>query len=211
MTLTLDLTADFSVVDNLETVTVTRLDKEHEDVESSFFTPIKTREITASNGRYTAGDVRCHLPIVNTTMKPVVGGTITTTGGDVYVILDVDNAGMSGIYKCGARRLSIYDELDTYVSIQRATWAKDAFGVQSATWATEHANVRARIQPATQVIEQDENARRAKKRFSVSFSTDQVLDHDRRLIGADGAIYKILSYSNRERLDVLPTALVELL
>lgn len=211
MTLTLDITGDFAIVDNLETVTVTAKSGSAEDIDDCFSTPIRTREITASNGRYTAGDVRFHIPVDNSTASPEVGGTITTTAGSTYTILDVDTAGMSGIYKCGSRLLDIYNELNTLITIQVATWSKNTNGVQSATWSTEASSVRAKIQPATEQIETDEGARGIKKRFTIYLEAERTLDHDRRIVGIDGSIYKILAYQGRDRLDQLPSVLVELL
>ncbi len=208
MPVTVDITGDYVVVDNLETVSLTDLSLTGQSVEGAFSTPLKTREIEASNGRYTAGDRRFHLPIVNTTSTPQVGGTITDASF-TYTILDVDKAAMSGIWKVAARKLEIFSELNTLVTIQLATWAKDANGVQAATWANEHTGVRAKIQPATEGIEQDENSRTIRKRYQVIFEADQTLDHNRRIIGPDGSTYKVLSYSRRERIDVLPMALVE--
>lgn len=210
MTLTLDITDDFSVVDNLESVTLTDLQSGGQTVASCFSTPLKTREIEASNGRYTAGDRRFHLPTDNVTGKPYVGGTISDADYQ-YTILDVDHAAMSGIWKVACRKLAITVEFDTAITIQLATWAKDGNGVQAATWANEHTGVRAKIQPATEGIEQDENSRTIRKRYQVTFESDQTLDHNRRIVGADGAIYKVLSYARRERIDVFPSALVELL
>jgi len=207
----LDITGDFSVVDNLETITVTLKDTTSESVASCFSTPIRTREIEASDGRYTVGDIRFHVPVDNTTSPPDVGGTITTAGGAVYTILDVSNAGMSGIYKCGARLLDIYNELNTLITVQVATWAKNANGVQEATWANEATSVRAKIQPATEQIESDEGSRNVRKRFTIYLEADRVMDHSRRIIGPDSAVYKFLSYTKRERLDQLPSVLVELL
>lgn len=210
MAITLDITDDFSVVDNLESVTLTDLQSGGQTVDDCFSTPLKTREIEASNGRYTAGDRRFHLPTDNVTGKPCVGGTITDADYQ-YTILDVDHAVMSGIWKVTCRKLAITIEFDTAITIQLATWAKDANGVQAATWANEHTGVRAKIQPATEGIEQDENSRTIRKRYQVTFEDDQTLDHNRRIVGADGAIYKVLSYARRERIDVFPSALVELL
>ena len=211
MPLTLDITGDFSIVDNLETVTVTAKNNSDESVDSCFSTPIRTREIAASNGRYTAGDVRFHVPVDNTTAPPAVVIVPPTSGGEVYTILDVDNAGMSGIYKCGSRLLDIYNELNTLITVQVATWSKNANGVQAATWANEATSIRAKIQPATEQIETDEGARGVKKRFTIFLEAERTLDHDRRIVGPDSSIYKILAYQGRDRLDQLPSVLVELM
>jgi hypothetical protein len=205
----LDLTGDFAYVDNLEEVTLTALDATTQDVAGAFSTELRTREIEASNGRYTAGDRRFHLPDANVTGTPNVGGTIEDADF-VYTILDVSHAAMSGIWKLAARKLAIYEELNTLVTVQVATWAKNANGVQAATWADEATNVRAKIQPATDQIEDDENARNFRKRFTIYLAEERTINHDRRIIGPDSKVYKVLSYQGRERLDQLPKVLVEL-
>lgn len=210
MAVTLDITDDFAVVDNVETVTLTAQDGTDQTVASCFSTPLRTREIEASDGKYTAGDRRFHLPTDNVTGLPEVGGTITDSDY-TYTILDVERAVMSGIWKLASRKLAIFSDLTTLVTIQSATWAKDANGVQVATWVTEAANVRAKIQPTTENVGTDEKSRGIERRFTVIFAADQTLDHNRRIVGPDGKVYRVLSYSRRERIDALPMALVELL
>lgn len=136
---------------------------------------------------------------------PRIGDAILDAAGECWTILSVEVRGAGSRLRCIARNLRIMHALDDRIEIQQALWDEG----EIVGWQTLRAAVPARIQPEQVTIDHTGDAPTLTATYRVLLADDTPLDHNRRLVGPDGAIYQILEYNQAERIDVLPLARVK--
>jgi head-tail adaptor len=101
--------------------------------------------------------------------------------------------------------------LDTLVTIQSATYAKDADGVAVPTWSDAYTSVRAKVQPITQTPEVEHDADETEQTVRIILESDLafVPAADYRVVDSDEEIYMVRSYERPERIDTLPVLICE--
>lgn len=202
MPVTLDLSADFAdVVDNLQTVTLLRRESDESvAIAHALRRAVTSDEAAESDGRYTAADVRWHLPVEECAAQPALGDAIVDSTGTRWTVLDVQNATLGSRWACTCRDVAIVFGLDSTITIEEATYAKGTEGASEPTWRTWRAGVRARIQPdRAEPLTQNET-RIMQRRFLIYCDATLDLDHNYRIKGRDGRIYKVTAVYNAERI-----------
>ena len=170
---------------------------------------IELREAEASGGRYLAGDVDWHLPSAAlTTATPAVGSLLIDQHGICYTILRIERATLATRWVCHSRNLAIAGDLDRLITIERATWTKDASGVATPTWHIVRSDLAARIQPQLGAISVDQDRRLTRVTHRVFLAESIAVDQDHRVRTGE-EVYKILGFEQAERIDVLCCLLVE--
>jgi head-tail adaptor len=198
MTLALNPSADFAaVVDGLATITLHRRGGDSENIAQALRREITTREAAASNGKYTASDVRFHFAVSAVEATPKIGDVIEDADGERYTILDVQLATLAKRYRCTTRNLAVVHGLDSTVAIERATYAKGAQGAIERTW-TVWKRVRARVQPVESTVGVADGAMQTAARWKVFIAEDLDLDQRCRVKTNDGTTYNILGWSRAE-------------
>jgi hypothetical protein len=205
MALEFDPSADLvGVTDGLETVTLRRRGSSVATVIThALRRAVTTREATVLNryntrkrevptgGRYTNSDAAWHLPTQQLGDRPRLGDLIVDGQGQRWTILDVQLATLRTRWRCTARDLAVAFALDDTVTILEATYAKGEGGAAEPTWRTWKTGVRARIQPATADVGAKHQARQTTTRYEIFLEEDLALDHNHRIQGPDGTIYKV--------------------
>jgi len=192
------------VADGLQSVTVKRPGSSGStEVTHALRRALRTREVEASGGRYTAGDVAWHLPASELASPPRPGDVILDADGRRFTVLDVRQAVLGSRWRCVARNLAVVHGLDTYVDVQRATYSKGTGGAERATWHPWRTGLPARIQPAEIQVNNAHRRQTTAARFTVFLADDVELDHTHRIKGPDGTIYRILACRKAERIDAL--------
>lgn len=140
---------------------------------------------------------------------PRIGDAILDATGECWTILSVEVRGAKSRLRCIARNLRIVHELDDRIEIQRAVWDEGESGPEIVGWQTLRTAVPARIHPEQLLVDHSDDVPTSTATYRVLLADDTPLDHNHRLIGPDGAIYQIVEYSQSERADVLPLAVVK--
>lgn len=199
---TLDLSADFAdIVDNLQAVTLLRRESDESvAIASALRRAVTTDEAAESDGRYTSADVRWHLPVEELATRPGLGDAIVDSTGIRWTVLDVQEATLGSRWACTCRDVAIAFNLDSTITIEEATFTKGDEGASEPTWRIWRTGVRARIQPdRAEPLTQNET-RVMQRRFLVYCDATLDLDHNYRLKGRDGKIYKVTAVYNAERI-----------
>lgn len=139
---------------------------------------------------------------------PRIGDAILDAAGECWTILSVEVRGARSRLRCTARNLRIVHELDDRIEIQQAIWDEGESGPEIIGWQTLQTAVPARIQPEQVTVDHSSDAPTSTATYRVLLADDTPLDHHHRLVGSDGTIYQIVAYTQAERADVLPLAIV---
>jgi hypothetical protein len=202
-------TADLAVFDQLETVRLRRRDSTQVLVlPGALRRAVGRREAQPSGGRYTAAEVRWHLPAVLLSEPPRPGCMLVDSAGETWVVLTVDRCTLGSRYVCTCRGLSIDDGLHQRVSVEQAQWYRGRFGEPRARWVPRQGELLVHIQAldAEQTIEHHQ--RRVRVTHRAYLAEPLALDGELRLV-ADSAIYRIVGQREINRLDALPVLLLE--
>jgi head-tail adaptor len=210
---TFDPSADFAdVVDGLESVTLAYREGSSVTVANAHRREVNWHEIEASGGDVRGGDTIWHWPQSESASQPPLGSTITDSDGNVFTILEISPSHQC-LAKWVARGRDLVHEarLDTLVTIQSATFAKDADGVAVASWADAYASVRARVQPVSYTAEVEHDADEVERmvRIILESALSIVPGADYRVIDNNGNVYSVIRYEQPASIDVLPVLVCE--
>jgi head-tail adaptor len=152
MTLSLDLSNAFAVFDGGQNVVIRGPRSASgvvpaEQPTAALRRSVTTREIAASLGKYTAGDVRWHFPTSQIPTAPALGSMIVEEDGRAWTILETSLQTLGSRWCCTARAWEITAGLGELVTVLKAEWTKTASGVPTADWREVRRGIAARIQP----------------------------------------------------------------
>ena len=145
----LDFSSDFAdVVDALETVTLRRAGTmDDQTITGALRRRADLKPSPGGKDRVIEGDVTWHLPNEQLSSPPRLGDAIIDAAAQSWTIIELQYAAITARWQCRARNLDITSGLDQLISIQRATWSKDAHGAPLAEYHEVHSGVAASIQP----------------------------------------------------------------
>lgn len=206
MTLSLDLSHDFAVFDGGQNVVirgprsaagVVPADRPTAALRRS----VTTREIAASRGKYTAGDVRWHFPTAQIPSAPALGSTIVEEDGRAWTVLETSLQTLGSRWSCTARAWEITAGLGELVTVLQAEWTKTASGVPTAEWREVRRGIAARIQPLEQRFEEAATHR--------CFLAEAIEVTAAMRIRCGDVVYDVRGVDDAERLDRGMTLLLE--
>lgn len=122
--MTLFVVDDYLIFDNRESVELNyrdsgaAVDVEDADGGAAVRRAVTTRELATSDGRYTAGDVRFHLPLALVSTAPVPGDWLIDADGVRWTILDVVRGVLKSMWQCTCRALAVTHRLTDKITIQ---------------------------------------------------------------------------------------------
>jgi hypothetical protein len=140
---------------------------------------------------------------------PRIGDSIIDAANDCWTILSVEERGANSRLRCVTRNLHVVHQLVDRVEIQAAIWEDDGGGPEIVGWTTLRSAVPARIQPGQTTVDNAIDPPTSISTFRVMLADDTPLDHNHRLLNADGIVFQLLEYSCAERIDTLPVATVK--
>jgi len=210
MAIDLNIAADFeTIVDTAEAATLKRRGSATTvALAKAWRYSSLTQEAQAGVAGVARHDVTWQFAWPEVVDLPRIGDSILDVAGECWTILSVEVRGAGSRLRCTARNLRILHELDERVEIQQAVWDEGESGPEIVGWQTLRAAVPARIQPEHLIVDHTGDAPTSTATYRVLLADDTPLDHNHRLVGPDGAIYQVLEYSQAERIDVLPMAMV---
>ncbi len=206
MPITWNPTGDFAtIVDASEPVLLLRRgSRTSTDIDTAWRFSHRTAEREPSGGYATATDVVWQFEWPEEVRPPQPGDKIRDTAGEYYTLLAIERTQGNTRLKCEARNLRIAHGLDCLVDIQQAVWDED----EITAWTTFRPAVHARIQPLETTVDETTDPITSTATYRVLLDDDAPLDHNHRIVGGDGAVYRMVSYSGGERLGDLPVAVV---
>jgi hypothetical protein len=168
-----DPKGDFEkVIDGSENVTLEVSGTANRVVLNAHRNQISTEEVEASNGLAKLGDTIWQWPTSETPTQPALGSVIVDGDGNNWTILSIDKRVMNTVWSAICRNLAVEARLDTLVTIQTATYAKDADGVAVPTWSDAYTSVRAKVQPITQTPEVEHDADETEQTVRIILESD---------------------------------------
>ena len=182
--------------------------------------PISFKEEVPADGQIQQGDVLCVWPIA-ASQQPPLGSKLIDTAGKLgaanaaWTILTCAHKQHIEEWEVTARNLTIAYNLNNFAQVMKASYSKSPAGQAVATWSAFGSPIPARFQPVSQVAQIFEDSEWTKTEFTVVLSSD-ILDFMEypvelagaayRLRDAQGRRYRVTSYQQAERIDMLPTA-----
>ncbi len=204
-----------TIADGLETVTLLRRDERSGAagirIERALRLAILRAEPIVGNryevrrkvdtfGRFTAGDVVWRLPMDSVPAAPRLGDVLLDSAGRRWTILEVQRPPLDLGWRCTARDLVLAWSLDNAVTVLQPVFARGDGGAAEATWVAWRTGVRASIQPVRQSPANEHGAARAVTRVRILLAENLPLSAMHRMLGPDGALYRVLTVTGVERL-----------
>lgn len=208
---------DYLLWDNRETITFRSRDSAGNGTDRTLTDckrrVLTTKELAASNGRYTGADLVWLVPTTiltgagETAIKPY--DTITDSGSTQYVVLEAAEQGLRTFWRLVTRNMVIANQLYDTVNVQHPTITQTAAGHRSVTWATNATSVHCRVQPRQTDVFDDRGVRSTRTVYDVYFAsginaTNSDGDMARLVWGTVNL--QIVNYTQAERIDALPMA-----
>jgi hypothetical protein len=223
MTLTLDVSGDWSVWDGVEQVTVyptPRNDLTFFPVSNALGRSLTFAEVAPSGGVYTRNDRVWLLPVATsqalTAEFPLVPGFAVVDGtGSTWTVLEVGLNTLKSHWRCVTRNLVLAAGLRDTVTIIRPRVTYGPSGSPAYDWSNATAIVTdlpARVQPTAGNVEAVNDIESMTKEYRVTLAQEvSVRAFDRvdwrDAAGIPGPPLQILSSANSGRIDVLPELL----
>jgi head-tail adaptor len=195
------------VVDGLEPVRLRRPGVAEERlIQRAKRRAVAVGEAAPSGGQFTAGDVHWHLHRDELPAPPPLGARLVDRGGRAWTILAVDQMAHDHRWRCHCRCWQLAAGLDAHVTLQVATWTKDAAGAALAQWSDWRAGLAARIQPISARAARVDSRQTTQATHTIVIDLEEPLEDlaNYRALGPDGRVYELVSLEDAERIDVLP-------
>lgn len=207
MPIDLSTTGDFSLIlDGGESLTLLRRGSSGTaSIATAWRFAQTTGEREPSGGYIAQTDVVWQFEWPIGTALPRLGDRLRDDAGQCYTLLEIDRLQGGTRLRCTSRNLSIAHGLDCLVDIELAVWDSGAI----TDWTSYRPAVEARIQPAETTVDETASPLTSTATHRVTLADPTLaLDHNHRLVGGDGTLYRVLSYAGAERIDALPVAVV---
>ena len=209
MSMVLNIAEDGAVFDGWEPVSFRAAGAD----ETTLLDALRRRDVAAeaapSDGKHVSQDVVWHLKAADLPAPPALGSVVTDADEHAWTVLRVESAALGSRWRCSTRNLAISGNLEEFVTIQKATWSRDAHGAPVAGWHDYRVGVRARVQPQSGETETDQQQHQTRRTYKVYLAERIPIDESCRVLRG-GAIYRVLSYERPERIDRLLVVNVEL-
>jgi len=218
MSASLDLSHEFAVFDGAQSVVVraprTSSGAAGAELQTAALRrSVTVREVEASRGKYTAGDVRWHLPTAQVPVAPALGSLIIDDDGRAWTIVETRHQSLGSRWCCTARAWEIAAGLSDLVTVLRASWTKSAAGVPTAEWIEVRRGAAARIQPVERRVD-DEAAELPNTKATMRATHRCFLAEPIDIVAAmrvrcGEALYEVRGVDDAERLERGMTLLLE--
>jgi hypothetical protein len=222
MAVTLDISRDYEVFDNKETVrfffpgddvgiTLTdclRRNIKSRDAEAATSFGRDTNTVTrqGSDGAYVSSDTRWHIPRLILDREPVLGCRLVDAREVTWTIVDVSKDDFDTRWGVRGRDLRISERFNSRFTIQRARLVEDRTGTPRPKWSDWKTGVLGRL---TMSAIRDNNDPDIETQMVEMFAViGEAIDfnpiREFRLIDEKNTVYNIESASQYDRLEFLP-------
>jgi hypothetical protein len=210
MSLQLDVNDDFAPwVDQLESVTLSRRNSgEVVAIAAALRRHAVTKEAEPSGGAARQADAVWHLQLPVGESAPELGDVVIDARDRRWTIQQSEELPLLGRWKCSARELRVAFGCDDRVDVQRAVWDDLGEGPVIVDWSFVYTALPVRIQPEETTISGSLDSPTSVARFTIILGEAFSLEPDDRFVAADGAIYRLETIEQTDRIDALPIARV---
>ncbi len=136
-----------------------------------------------------------------------MGDLLIDVAGGCFTIVSVDVLPAATRLRCATRNLSLVYELNDRVQVQQAIWEDTGGGPTITGWTTLRTALPARIQPERLEIDDTTTPPTATATFLIVLGEQLALTADSRFIDPQGNVYRLVEYTQTERIDALPVAI----
>ena len=168
------------------------------------------QEAEPSDGAALRSDAIWHLQLSSGELAPQLGDVVVDARGHYWTVLQVEELSLLRRWKCTTRELRVAFGCVDLVDVQRAVWNDLGNGLEITDWNYVYTALPVRIQSDETVVSDTSNAPTSTLRFQIILGEPFPLQSDDRFVAADGAIYRLESLEQADRIDVLPIARVVL-
>lgn len=183
--------------------------------------PVRSNEIMKSGGAYIKGDCKWFIPKVLLpagllATPPKIADRVKDAANVEWTVLDANLEVWESIWELTCRALSIQNQLQDTIDIQRPTITFNASGAKVLTFppaggTTPYAALVSRVQPQRAAMGiQSRDLRGVGTKFDIPIASEVVLTADDRIktvtckaLGV-GVLLAITGYRESQRVDVLP-------
>jgi len=210
MSVELDPSGEFAQwADGLENVTLRR----RESGETVAITVALRRDVVAQEAELSGGaalqtDALWHLQLPAGESPPELGDVVIDARDHHWTIQQTEELPLLGRWKCAARELRVAFGCVDHVDVQRAVWDDLGNGPEIVGWSYVYTALPVKIQPEETLVSDTSIAPTSTLRFHIILGEAFPLQPDDRFVAADGAIYRLESIEQADRIDVLPIAKV---
>jgi hypothetical protein len=205
----LDLSTDFDVMDNKDSLTLQIDGQADQVIAEAISEPVTFSEAEPAGGQIQQGDV-IWVWSTRYSTKPPLGSILVDENGDRWTVLSVTHEQHVETYAATTRNLDVVYRLDNFVSIYRATYAKNNDGEAIPTWVAIVSSMAARVQSTRQAAETFEGTDWTDDEYRIIMQSSiggQIAVGDIRIVDADGNRYRVNEYIQSEQIDKLPVAI----
>lgn len=216
MTLALDFSDDYLILDDAEAVTYTSvrtaagLSNATAAVAYAFQYPVTNREKSPSNGVYQGFEKIWQIPgTLIGTIVPKPRDTITDAQGSVFTVQWLSYSALTKAWNLTCINLILAQDLRDVVTIEVATLTQDSSGAWTETWATAsgYGSLAARLQQVEHTEADYLESRGLKGRFNCFLAQEVNIvpsQNKYRLKSSAGQYFEIRGYQGSERIEELP-------
>ena len=195
--------------DGLEDVTLRRRDSgETLAISTALRRDTIAQEVEPSGSAARQTDAVWHLQPLAGESPPEIGDVIVDVADQHWTIQQIEELQLLGRWKCLARELRVASGCADRVDVQRAVWDDLGNGLEIVDWYHLYTALPVRIQPDETVVSDTSSAPTSTVRFQIILGEQFPLQADDRFVATDGAIYRLESFEQADRIDVLPIARV---
>ncbi len=210
MSVELDPSGEFAQwADGLENVTLRRRDSgETVAITVALRRDVVAQEAELSGGAALQTDEVWHLQLPAGESPPELGDVVIDARDHHWTIQQTEELPLLGRWKCAARELRVAFGCVDHVDVQRAVWDDLGNGPEIVGWSYVYTALPVKIQPEETLVSDTSIAPTSTLRFHIILGEAFPLEPDDRFVAADGAIYRLESIEQADRIDVLPIAKV---
>jgi hypothetical protein len=210
MSVELDPSSEFAQwADGLENVTLRRRDSgETVAITVALRRDVVAQEAEPSGGAALQTDVVWHLQLPAGESPPELGDIVIDARDYHWTIQQTEELPLLGRWKCAARELRVAFGCVDHVDVQRAVWDDLGSGPEIVGWSYVYTALPVKIQPEETLVSDTSITPTITLRFQIILGEPFPLQPDDRFVAADGAIYRLESIEQADRIDVLPIAKV---
>lgn len=208
MAVTLDLSDDYLIWDNRETITYTAEKRSGDSayvIDDCKRRALTYRELAFSGGAYTSGDRAWLIPtaVIPDGITPKIADRVTDDDGAVWTVLEAALNTYQSWWRLLTRNIVLAADLREVVTLSSPSTAQDAAGGRTPVYSTAVADLPAKILEGEVTSEDQLGKRQAVRRFTAWVGQRVYPAADWRLTDSAGVVYQITGWRAADRHDVL--------
>jgi hypothetical protein len=156
--------------------------------------------LAATGGRVVRTDVVWQIAWDNVNDDPRPGDWIVDADGRKWTVLAIEWRGARSRLNVETRQWAILGPT-AWIDVQQAVWDDLGSGPEIVDWQTIQTAVPAWIQPLQTTVDTAADPISSTATYEVYLGEPLTLDHNHRVVGADGTVYELMDVTRAARID----------